>query len=169
MKRISFLLNSAFATVIFYLISHVYVLHYLSCYQNSWNIPHCLFVLDLSLLVPGMAALSFLLPWLLPLSLPFHNIFQFPFIYNHEYQESQVSFFSDTFALTTCTCFYKNNILSNGNHDGTNVVIRYRRIGDFKISISSQIPHITWNIKVHYCVHCPTVIILSQTNPLHTP
>jgi hypothetical protein len=65
-----------------------------------------------------------------------------------------VSFFSDTFVFTTCTYICKNNVLSNGNHDGTNVAIRHRPIGDAKISIASQIPHITWNINVHYCVHC---------------
>ena len=61
--KVFFLLNVAFATAILYLISHVYILHYLlSCYPNSWNIPYRLFVLDLSLSVTKMATLSFQLP-----------------------------------------------------------------------------------------------------------
>jgi len=121
------------------------------------------------LISTGDGRLDYLITLVIPLSIPFHSIYQFPFIYNHKYKGTQLSSFSDTFALTTCTCFYKNYILSNRKHDGTNVVIRYSFIGDAKFPIASQIPHITWNIKVHYCVHCPTVFILSQTNPLQTP
>jgi len=40
-----------------------------------------------------------------------------------------------------------------------------------RFSASQKIPHILWNLKVHYCSHkcLPPVPILSQLDPVHTP
>ena len=40
-----------------------------------------------------------------------------------------------------------------------------------RFSASQEIPRISWNTKVHYCIHKrpPPVPILSQLDPLHTP
>jgi hypothetical protein len=57
------MLNAALPMAILDLIPSVYSLHdSLTGYQNSWNIPHCPVVLDLSYSVLGMAVLRFSLP-----------------------------------------------------------------------------------------------------------
>jgi hypothetical protein len=64
-----FLSNAAVVTAIPNLTSRVFLLHLLSRYTDSWNIPHSPIAIDLSWSVFGMVALRFSPPSLGPVSI----------------------------------------------------------------------------------------------------